>query len=255
MAEASDDPNLRLNVTNRLLIALICRGNLETPVGRRTLAVAKEASSKAGDILARFGILSNLGVHNTDQLQFAAARRLFAEARNTIPEHAGTYMRHRLACNLGELALWEGDMESAAAHFAEALSVSDTSVPSYARQIAVAGGGLAALKRGALPEARDFASEFQLPSAPWTFDCSVPVLFHAQFTGRAEPQFVLTSLVGAADAYRDRMIGPFVKLSFEALRVLKRTDPGSLPARASELRLLVDQLGWTRWTSRIAALM
>ncbi len=224
-----------LKASARLTLVLKHLCLLHTEEGLENLRVTAELAKTSGDLLQQFQLPLNEGVWHLDNGDYARARVRFAEAESIIEGHADPEFEMLLRVNLGELALFEGEYETAESHFVRLLELRDCGIPVYAQDVAYAGLGFCAIERGKIRDADRFGE--LLPSEPveWFFDRTLIVLFHTRRLrrlGRYDEALVLLETI--EKQIKRRFIPAWIRLRIEEARLLRVCDASGAERIAEE---------------------
>lgn len=215
LARTTNDAVLQVKSYHRLYVALVQRGLGATLEASETYEALSARSRAIPDVSLRYTTLANRAVWLMEMGAFDPARDILERARATLTSSAtGETLNYHL--NSGECALRSRDYDAAARAFESAERHLVPGSRDHLRDIALAGVGLVALRRGRLSEAERVSHQLRDWST-WHFDPTLLVEFRIEWLRRVgKANDTLDYLEGVCAALRSRYIGAWLRM--EVLR-------------------------------------
>ena len=257
---ADEGKGYRLRALARLLVVLQALGMLELPESEAVIGEARALAERAGDVLQRFSIESNLAVASLDAGDLERAHVLMSRSTALLGRADMDLSRFNQANNRAELALACGEIDEAAHAFVEAATFLGSTMPRYTEDVVNAGLGYCSLEAGDLSEARQREAELNPAPALWYFDPTTILTFRSRLLERrGQRGEALQLLEDAAANLKDRLVLAWLKVRLlqaglmvkdgradvrtVATEALRRAHDLNLIRRARDFERILERLG------------
>lgn len=209
---------------NRLIVALVFRGQLGTPEGQKALSKARRLAHDWGDVLLLYDTYVNEGSWMMDVGHLDDAGEAFAKAREIVSANQSQLESLTMRVNTGELLLHQGHARQAYNEFTEALRVAGET--GAGRHLCVAGLVLARLEMGQLRAASQWAQSLSQiePGARFRGNLALIAIAQARVaTATGDTGGALDTLLSYARGMLPWMIPAALKLYLESFRLALRS--------------------------------
>jgi tetratricopeptide (TPR) repeat protein len=211
---------------NRLILALMERGQLNLPTWRHLTNDAPSLVETAGNRFVKFSIRENLAIWFMDSGELDRSRLEFQAADRLLGGHSEGAMKFMSLFNWAELAFRTYDAALSRNLFQAALKLDPPDIPIYGIHLARAGLGLAHLHLGELREAREIRAHLPPPERTYHFDPSALVLFSTRWIERTEgPRPAARFLQSERTKLRKTFFPTWAYLGVEEVRLLSKFSP------------------------------
>lgn len=241
---------------NRLLLALINRGELETDEGRDTIRKAQDLAAQSGDLLQRSTPFINFAVWYMDTGRFEEADRNFAQAEEILRHTPDLLLRRILYTNLGELRWHQGYPTDARRCFSKVAEEFGHPALYRYQLLARSGLGLTYFQEGNPEQASTVGPTSS--SLPYTrsMDPYLPVAFVARACmHRGDHESAQAWLADTASEAQGRFFLASLKLKLDLVRLFRDVDRTLAAEHAAEGAGMAREKGLYHRASEFEALL
>lgn len=246
IARRTEDSDLLLHALNRLIVALMHRGELHTPEGKDALMEGERISVNSGDLVLKFFVRLNRAVWHLEIGEIPESMAAFHAARKVIQGTKAREAHVLLHINQGDARLSDFQIPEARSEYLLAEEHLTQSSPEFHQITVTAGLGLCALLEGDLGEAK--RREGLLPPLPafWTFEPSLVATFQARMMlKRGASREADDFLRETAQGIKGRFVLAWLKLILERQKVLQKRSPELALEVLKEGQKVAQELGLT----------